>query len=68
MHAILDRHGLVRRRRRRAYKPEGTALSRPYTPDDLWCADYKGEFQLADHRYCYPPTITDFAARCLIGL
>jgi putative transposase len=57
VHAILDRHGLVKRRRRRIYKPEGTALSRPYSPNDLWCANYKGEFMLADRRYCYPLTI-----------
>ena len=67
VHAILDRHGLVRRRRRRVYKPEGTALSRPYSPNDLWCADYKGEFMLADRRYCYPLTISDFASRYLIS-
>ena len=34
-------------------------------PNDLWCADYKGEFMLADRRYCYPLTITDFASRYL---
>ena len=67
VHAILDRHGLVRRRRRRVYKPEGTSLSRPTSPNDLWCADYKGEFMLADRRYCYPLTITDFASRYLIS-
>jgi putative transposase len=67
VHAILDRHGLVKRRRRRIYKPEGTSLSRPSVPNDLWCADYKGEFMLADKRYCYPLTITDFASRYLIG-
>jgi putative transposase len=67
VHAILDRHGLVKRRRRRVYKPEGTALSRPSSPNDLWCADYKGEFMLADRRYCYPLTITDFASRYLIS-
>src|SRR5215470_20371041 len=66
VHAILDRNGMVKRRRRRRYKPEGTALSRPYSPNDLWCADYKGEFMLADRRYCYPLTITDFATRYLI--
>ena len=55
-----------RRRRRRRYKAEGTALSRPATPNELWCADYKGEFMLADRRYCYPLTITDFASRYLI--
>ena len=43
VHAILDRHGLVKRRRRRIYKPQGTALSRPYSPNDLWCADYRSE-------------------------
>ena len=30
-----------------------------------WCADYKGEFMLADRRYCYPLTISDFASRYL---
>jgi hypothetical protein len=51
----------------RSRRPEGTALSRPYSPNDLWCADYKGEFMLADRRYCYPLTITDFATRYLIS-
>lgn len=67
VHAILDRNGLVKRRRRRIYKPEGTPLAHPHHPNDLWCADYKGEFMLADRRYCYPLTITDFASRYLIG-
>jgi putative transposase len=67
VHAILDRNGLVKRRRRRRYKAEGTALSRPSSPNDLWCADYKGEFMLADRRYCYPLTISDFASRYLLG-
>ena len=67
VHAVLDRHGLVTRRRRRRYHPEGTTLSRPTQPNDLWCADYKGEFMLTDRRYCYPLTITDFASRYLIA-
>ena len=66
VHAILDRNGLVKRRRRRIYKPEGTPLAHPHNPNELWCADYKGEFMLADRRYCYPLTITDFASRFLI--
>jgi putative transposase len=67
VHAVLDRHGLVQRRSRRRYKAQGTQLSRPRQPNALWCADYKGEFMLADRRYCYPLTITDFASRYLIA-
>jgi putative transposase len=50
---VLDRHGLVSKGRRARYKAEGTALEQPTAPNDLWCADYKGEFMLADRRYCY---------------
>ena len=42
VHAVLDRHGLVHRRRRRRPAAAGTALSRPTEPNALWCADYKG--------------------------
>ena len=67
VHAVLDRHGLVSRgRRHHRHKAQGTSLSRPRVPNDLWCADYKGEFMLADRRYCYPLTISDFASRYLI--
>ncbi len=34
----------------------GTPLSRPLQPNALWCADFKGEFQLTDRRYCFPLT------------
>lgn len=67
VHAVLDRHGLVERRKRRRNRAMGTPLSNGYRPNDLWCADYKGEFMLADRRYCYPLTITDFASRYLIA-
>src|ERR1700761_6610440 len=66
VHAVLDRHGLVKRRTRRRNRAQGTTLSRPAQPNELWCADYKGEFMLADRRYCYPLTITDFASRYLL--
>jgi putative transposase len=32
----------------------------------LWCTDFKGEFMLADRRYCYPLTVTDFHSRFLL--
>jgi len=67
VHAVLDRHGLVKKRRRRRPSATGTELSRPSEPNALWCADYKGEFMLGDRRYCYPLTITDFASRYLLA-
>jgi putative transposase len=67
VHAVLYRHGLVDHGRKRRYKAQGTALSRPLAPNDLWCADYKGEFMLANRQYCYPLTITDFASRYLLA-
>src|SRR5438105_3185323 len=66
VHAVLDRYGLVRRRRRRRHRATGTELSRPTEPNALWCADYKGEFMLANRQYCYPLTVTDFASRYLL--
>ena len=66
VHAVLDRHGLVTPRRLRRHRAEGTPLTWPAHPNELWCADYKGEFMLADRRYCYPLTITDFASRYLL--
>lgn len=47
-------------------KAPAFVLSEPAHPNDLWCADYKGEFMLADKRYCYPLTITDSASRYLL--
>ena len=66
VHAVLDRCGLVHRRRRRRRPTLGTELSQPTEPNVLWCADYKGEFMLGNRRYCYPLTVTDFASRYLL--
>ena len=66
VHAVLDRYGLVKRRRRRRHTGPPRELSRPTEPNALWCADFKGEFMLGNHRYCYPLTITDFATRYLL--
>jgi len=67
IHAILDRHGLVKRRKRRRYKAQGTDLRHAQIPNGLWCADYKGEFMLGNRKYCYPLTITDYRSRYLFA-
>ena len=67
VHAVLDRHGLVKRgRQRRRNKACGTPLSRALLPNDLWCVDYKGEFKLGNGQYCYPLTVTDQVSRTLL--
>lgn len=67
VHAVLERHDLVKRRRPRKYKAKGTYLSTPVKPNDLWCADFKGEFRLGNHSYCYPLTISDCVSRYLLS-
>ena len=67
IHAVLDRHGLVKRKKRRRYKAQATPLVAAHQPNELWCADYKGEFMLGNKQYCYPLTISDYTTRYLIG-
>ncbi len=67
VHAVLDRHGLVRRRKPRRYKAKGTPLQDTKRPNGLWCADYKGEFKLGNRKYCYPLTISDYRSRYLLA-
>jgi len=57
---LLARRGLVHKRRRRR-PPVHPGVVRPTTvaPNDLWTADFKGQFRTGDHRYCYPLTMAD---------
>jgi transposase InsO family protein len=66
VHAVLDRHGLVKRARARRNKAAGTPLSDARQPNALWCADFKGEFRLGNGQYCYPLTVTDQASRFIL--
>src|SRR5207253_1378630 len=66
IHAVLDRYGLVERRGRVRRRAQGTPLSLGQRPNELWCTDYKGEFLLGSHHYCYPLTVTDHASRFLL--
>jgi transposase InsO family protein len=66
IHAVLDRYGLVKRMGRRRHRATGTSLSPGTEPNQLWAADFKGEFKLGDGRWCYPLTVTDHASRFLL--
>jgi putative transposase len=65
---LLKREGLVeRRRRRRSTPPWAGGRLEPQGPNELWCADYKGQFRLGNGQYCYPLTITDRCSRFLLA-
>lgn len=67
VHCVLDRHGLVKQKKRRAkFKAVASYLSIPTAPNDLWCADFKGQFLMGNRQYCYPLTITDARTRFLL--
>src|SRR5947209_2809776 len=66
IHAVLHRHGLVKAIGRPRHRASGTPLSPGVAPNDLWCADFKGEFKLGNAHYCYPLTVTDHASRFLL--
>lgn len=65
---LLARRGLVQhRRRRRASTHPGVVRPTTAAPNDLWTADFKGQFRTGDHRYCYPLTIADQHTRFLLA-
>jgi transposase InsO family protein len=66
IHAVLHRNGLVKGIRRARHRATGTTLSSATAPNELWCADFKGEFKLGNGQYCYPLTVTDQASRYLL--
>src|ERR1700721_2326270 len=55
-----------KKKQRLCHQTKGTPFSVGSTPNDLWCTDYKGEFQLGNRNYCYPLTVTDHASRYLL--
>ena len=65
---ILRRHGLVQRRPRRA-KPvhPGNTPLKVDAPNQVWIADFKGQFPTGDGEYCYPLTVTDAHSRFLLA-
>jgi transposase InsO family protein len=64
---ILKRRGLIRPKRARLRVPVHPSPLEPCAePNDVWCTDFKGHFQLGDRTRCHPLTITDGASRYLI--
>lgn len=65
---LLKREGLVQSKRRRikhVHPGKPTVIANE--ANDVWAADFKGEFKTRDGIYCYPLTVTDLYSRFLIG-
>src|SRR5574337_708745 len=64
---LLAREGLVKqRRRRRPRQHPGVVPPVTSAPNDLWTADFKGQFPTQDGVWCYPLTIGDQHTRYLL--
>ncbi|MGD8814806.1 MAG: IS481 family transposase [Anaerolineales bacterium] len=65
---ILARHDLVKPRRRHRRAHPGCPKTVARGPNDIWAADYKGQFRLKSGDYCFPLTVSDLASRFILGV
>jgi putative transposase len=64
---LFRREGLSRSRRRRGPRPFKVAGAlQADLPNDVWTADFKGEFRLSSGPYCYPFTLVDAYSRYVL--
>jgi transposase InsO family protein len=68
VNALLDRQGLLRkqRRRRASTAHPGAGVLQTTGPNQVWPADFKGQFKTRDGIYCYPLTVTDHFSRAIL--
>lgn len=65
---LLRKNDLSERRGyRHRHVARPTRLQSVQAPNEVWCADYKGQFRLGNGSYCYPLTITDQHSRYLLA-
>ena len=65
---ILKRNELVKPRRRYRRAHPGCPKSVPAGSNDIWGADYKGQFRLKNGKYCFPLTVSDLSTRFILGI
>ena len=64
---VLERHGLLRKNRRRPHWAHpGAPAIHTEQPNQVWPADFKGQFKTGAGDYCYPLTVTDHFSRTLL--
>lgn len=65
---ILRREGLIeRRKQRKRIAPWPKPFAAVRQPNDLWTADFKGQFLTGDGKWCFPLTVMDDRSRYLLG-
>ena len=65
---ILRREGLVKPRKRRSrVAASPLPFISPKEPNDVWSADFKGQFTTGEGQWCYPLTVMDHTSRYLLG-
>lgn len=65
---ILAAEGLINPQRRRKRVPAGQQpFSAVREPNDVWSADFKGQFKTQDRTWCYPLTVMDHQSRYLLA-
>lgn len=68
VNAILERHGLLHKnRRRRTWTHPGAGPLETQRPNQVWPVDFKGQFRTGDGQYCYPLTVTDHFSRRILA-
>ena len=64
---LFVRTGLVEpRRRRRRWQHPGSKPIVAEMPNQVWSADFKGEFRMGNGEQCYPLTVSDAHSRFLL--
>lgn len=67
-HNLFVRHGLVAsRKRRRQPSFDVAGALKADAPNEVWTADFKGEFRLRNGTYCYPFTLADAYSRFILS-
>lgn len=68
---LLKRAGVLSGRRRSHRERAAwahTHLTQASAPNEVWAADFKGEFRLQGGPYCYPLTFSDLATRFVLAV
>jgi len=66
---VLERSGLVSKRRRRSKKyVSDVELKKAKAPNEVWTVDFKGQWRMRNGKYCFPLTIRDEFSRYILDI